>query len=626
MADGLMQGNPNPENVWKRLTRLFRSGPVVRHKIAAGEHAQAPQGTARAFKKELSQLYVNSLASYGQYERISRYSDYCEMEFTPEIASALDIYADEVTAYDESGAIMEIVSKDQEIKQTLETLFFDILNVEFNAWSWVRNLCKYGDFVLFVDASTENGILNLLPIPINEIEREEGFDKNDPFSVRFRWGSQGNMILENWQVIHFRLLGNDSFLPYGSSIIEPARRIWRQLILIEDAMLVYRIVRSPERRVFKIDVGNIPPDQIDQFMEDVKTKLRRNQVIDPTTGRVDLRYNPLSVDEDYFLPVRGDKSSDISTLPGGQFTGDIDDVQHIQNKLFAALKVPKAYLGYEADLGSKATLSQQDVRFARTIERVQKLFIAELNKIAIIHLFLLGYNGEDLVNFEIKMANSSTIAEQQKLELWRMRFEIAGTAQEGMLDRETVYKDIFSFSDEKIETIRNGKKLDRLEDLTLEAMTAPPEVGAGADEEGMAGAEELPDTLGGPEGGGEPEAGGEAPVQPEAVAHGQVLEIALDGIGEKKNMGSTGNRAEIAVDKGKDLFATGEDLYTTAFGTDKQTASDPNDRRALRRVVTRPFSEKLERGEKVIREQVKRTQNVQTSLDKATNWLKNLKP
>ena len=227
------------ETIWKRLTRLFRSGPVVRHKIASGETFNEPRGTAQAYKKELSSLYVHSLASYGQYERLSRYADYSEMEFTPEIASALDIYADETTAYNENSEILNIESSNEEIKQILETLFFEILNIEFNVWSWTRNLCKYGDFVLFVDASDSNGILNLLPIPINEIEREEGYDKADPFAVRFRWLTQGNMILENWQIVHFRLLGNDNFLPYGSSVIEPARRIWRQLILIEDAMLVY---------------------------------------------------------------------------------------------------------------------------------------------------------------------------------------------------------------------------------------------------------------------------------------------------------------------------------------------------------------------------------------------------
>lgn len=604
----------NRESVWKRLTRLFRSGPVVRHKIATGEKFSEPQGTAKAYKRELSHMYVHSLASYGQYERMSRYADYSEMEFTPEISSALDIYADEVTTYNEKNDIVEIVTKNEEIKQVLETLFYEVLNIEFNIWSWVRNLCKYGDFMVFVDASEQNGILNLLPIPINEIEREEGYNKEDPFATRFRWLTQGNSILQNWQIIHFRMIGNDSFLPYGQSVIEPARRIWRQLILIEDAMLVYRIVRSPERRVFYMDVGNVAPDQIETFMEQIKTKLRRNQVVDPTTGRVDLRYNPLSVDEDYFIPIRGDKSSKIETLPGGQFTGDIDDVQYIQNKLFAALKVPKAYLGYEADLGSKATLAQQDVRFARTIERIQRIVISELNKIAIIHLFLLGYSGADLTDFEIKLSNASTVAEQQKLELWRMRFEIAGSAAEGVLDRGTIYRKIFNLSDDDIEQVLEGKRADKLEDLTLEAMTAPtPEPAEGEVAPAAAGEEELPTTLGGEEGGGQeatPEAGGEPAVAPEGVSRGGSAGLLKSESGTfskkggkgspKKNMGSTGDDASLAVDKGKDLFATGEDVRTLAFGTEKQTASDPYDQRALSRLISRPFSENRKRDKRKV--------------------------
>ena len=423
---------------------------------------------------------------------------------TPEIASALDIYADEVTAKNENGEILQILSKNGEIKQLLETLFYDILNIEFNIWSWTRSLSKNGDLVMIVDASEENGILNLLPIPINEVEREEGFDKKDPFAVRFRWLTNGNMILENWQVIHFRLLGNDNFLPYGSSIIEPARRIWRQLILIEDAMLVYRIVRSPERRVFKIDVGNIPPDQVEPYIEKVKTQLKRQQVVDQNTGRVDLRYNPLSVDEDYFIPVRGDRSSDISTLAGGQFTGDIDDVQYIQNKLFGALKIPKAYLSYEGDGGSKATLAQQDVRFARTIDRIQKIIVSELNKIAIIHLFLLGYRGEELVDFDLRLANSSIIAEQQYLELWRTRLEIASAAQEGVFDREFIWKRIFKLSDAEIDRIRGGKKFDKIEDLEMEQVQLPGSPEIGGEGEAMPGEDQLPATLGGAPGEPEP--------------------------------------------------------------------------------------------------------------------------
>jgi hypothetical protein len=579
------------ESVWRRLTRLFRSGPVVRHKIAAGEKIPQAQGTAKAFKKELSSLYVRALASYANYERLSRYSDYNEMEYTPELHSALDIYADEATVKNDDGNVVEITSRNPEIKEILETLFFDILDINFNAWSWMRHFVKFGDFCMFVDADEGHGILNLVPIPINEIEREEGYDPKDPMAVRFRWLTRGNTILENWQIIHFRLLGNDAYLPYGSSVLEPARRIWRQLILIEDAMLVYRIVRSPERRVFHIEIANTPPEQVDTFIEQVKTQMKRNTIVDSTTGRVDLRYNPLSVEEDYFLPKRGEQKSQIDTLSGGQFTGDIEDVQYIQSKMFAAIKIPRAYLGYEDQLGSKATLAQEDVRFAKTIERIQALFIAELNKIAIIHLFLAGYDGADLKNFEIQMANPSTIAAQQRLELWRMKLEVAGMAQEGVFDRSFIYRKIFGLNDKQIAAIKDGKRIDKLEDTLLQGIETPPEAPPGEEpvpEPEAPGAEELPTTLGGEPG------GGPTPV-PTPVTQG--MSLAGQVLGERKNMGSTGNRAELAVDKGKNLFSTGEDQRELAFGTKKQTASDPNDRRATRRLVTRPFSEQEMPGE-----------------------------
>jgi len=622
------------ESIWSQLTRLFKNGPIVRHKVASSSKMYEPQGTARAYKKELSSLYVNSLASYGQYERLARYGDYSEMEYTPELSAALDIYADETTSVDEKGHMLQIESDNDAVKGILETLFFDILNIEFNLHSWVRNLCKYGDFVMFVDASEHNGILNLLPIPINEIEREEGYDKENPFAFRFRWLTQGNMILEAWQIIHFRLLGNDNFMPYGSSVVEPARRIWRQLILIEDAMLIYRIVRSPERRVFRIEIGMVKPEDVDTEMEQVKTRLKRSQIIDSTTGRVDLRYNPLSVDEDYFIPVRNGHGSEIDTLPGGQFTGDIEDVEYIQNKLFAALKIPKAYLGYEGDVGSKATLAQEDVRFSRTIQRIQKIVLSELSKIAIIHLYLLGYRDSELVDFDIKMANPSTIAEQQKLELWRLKLEIAGTAQEGMLDKETIWKDVFGFSEDKITEVLDGQRADKLFELELEGMQLPDDGGVEG-EEPAAGEEELPDTLGGEPGGEEPEGGEEELtagvdtdkqfdqddtelskyVRPSLLNDDEEIDEDDEEIEEKKNYGSEGDQAELSVDKGKDLFDPVEDLSTTVFGTEKQTASDPGDARYMRSLVTRPFSE----GDAVanyVREKVERSQRLEDKLKK----------
>tara|TARA_B100000700_G_scaffold210481_1_gene231383 strand:+ start:5484 stop:7421 length:1938 start_codon:yes stop_codon:yes gene_type:complete len=425
------------------------------------------------------------MSAYGTYDRMARYSDFSEMEYTPEIASALDIYAEESAATDENGHVLHVHSENPKIKQLLEDLFLDTINIEFNLTSWVRNLCKYGDFFLFNDLSPDHGIINVLPIPVNEIEREEGFDPQDPMAVRYRWVTQGNQVLENWQITHFRLLGNDAFLPYGSSVLESARRIWRQLILVEDAMLVYRVVRSPERRVFKIDVGNVPPEDIPNYMEQVQSTLKRAQVVDKNTGRVDLRYNPLSVDEDYYLPVRGSESgTSIDTLAGGQNATAIEDVEYIQKKLFAALKIPKAYLGYDEGLGAKATLAQEDIRFSRAINKIQRTLISELNKIAIIHLYSYGFEGEDLLDFSLQLSNPSTVAQQQKLELFRSRFEIAGGAPEGMVDRNFLRKTILGLTDKQIEEIEKGKLEDKLIDLKIEEAKLPEGGEAGGDEGG----------------------------------------------------------------------------------------------------------------------------------------------
>jgi len=464
-------------SLFQRLTQLFRAGPVIRRKVK-DYHEPTASSAYEMFRKNQSDIYSSTVAAYGAFDRMSRYSDFSEMEATPEIASALDIYAEETVAQDERGHVLHIHSENRRIKELLETLFNDTLNIEFNLPMWTRNLCKYGDFFLFNDVHPNYGIINAYPIPISEMEREEGYDPKDPMAVRFRWITRGNQVLENWQVSHFRLLSNDAFLPYGSSVLESARRIWRQMILMEDAMLVYRIVRAPERRVFYIDVGNVPPEEVANFMEQAQTSLKRNRLVDKSSGKMDLRYNPLSVDEDYFIPVRGGETgTKIDSLAGGTNAAAIEDVQYIQKKLFAALKIPKAYLGYDEDIGAKATLAQEDIRFSRTISRIQKVVISELNKMAMIHLYSHGYEGEELLDFTLKLSNPSTIAQQQKLELISSRFDIAGKAPEGIVDRRWVRKNIMGLSDEEIDEIKEGRKKDKGEDAELEAVPGPEGAG-----------------------------------------------------------------------------------------------------------------------------------------------------
>jgi len=479
------------ESLFNRLTRIFRTGPVVKRKVKSSA-GSGRSSAVELFKRAHSDVYNSTLSAYGSFDRMARYSDFSEMEATPELASALDIYAEETVSPDEHSRVLHIYSDDAQKQELLNTLFHDTLNIEFNLVMWVRNLCKYGDFFLFNDVHPEFGVINAYPVPISEIEREEGFDPDNPAAVRFRWATQGNTILENWQISHFRLLGNDSFLPYGTSILESARRIWRQLILIEDAMLVYRIIRAPERRVFYIDVGNVPPEDVPNYIEQAKSALKKSTITSSTTGQADLRYNPMAVDEDYYIPVRGgDTGTKIDTLAGGTNATAIEDVEYIQKKLFAAIKIPKAYLGYDEDIGSKATLAQEDIRFSRTIQRVQKTVISELNKLAMIHLYSHGYDAEELIDFDLRLSNPSSVAQLQKLELISQRFDIAGKVPEGMLDKGWVRKNVLGLTDDEIEGVMEGLKQDKLDDAEVEA--------SGGEAGGEAGGEEA---------GGEEEGGG----------------------------------------------------------------------------------------------------------------------
>ena len=555
-----MAERKTPDNLFQRLTKLFRSGPSVKRKVKNYTKADKNASSAvELFKKAHSDVYNSTLSAYGTFDRMARYSDFSEMESTPEIASALDIYAEETCSQDTEGKVLHIHSDNTKIKEILNTLFYDTLDVNFNLVMWTRNLVKYGDFFLFNDVSPEYGVINAYPVPITEMEREEGYDADDPSAVRFRWIAQGNAILENWQVSHFRLLGNDAFLPYGSSVLEAARRIWRQLILIEDAMMVYRVVRSPERRVFYIDVGNVPPEDVANYVEQAKNSLKVNKVTGQASGNVDLRYNPMAVDEDYFIPVRGgDSGTRIDSLAGGQNTSAIEDVEYIQKKLFAALKIPKAYLGYDEEVGAKATLAQEDIRFSRSIARIQKTIIAELNKLAMIHLYAHGFDGEELLNFSLSLSNPSSLAQQQKLGLIEQKFSIASSAPEGMVSKTWIYQNIFGFNKDTIEQIHNDLIREKLEGIEVE--------NAGADDGGE----------GGDDGGGDLFAGDIVP--------GRVLDatpesdLIVPQLGEGDEQESEDDEEYIDVGRISDFVGDGQispdDTMKGVFGNDIKKKRD----------------------------------------------------
>jgi len=550
------QSNKNIKNtrnteslLFKQLTKLF-SGPIANYDQESQSRYRRTQldkfkftsAQGMEFKKAEYNAYENiSTKTMAHQNRADRYIDFDQMEYMPEIASALDIYADEMTTSNELTDMLKIKCPNEEIKSILETLYQKTLNLDSNLFSWCRNMCKYGDYFLYLDIDDKLGVTNAVGLPQNQVERMEGKDKTNSNYVQFQWNS-GGLTFENWQMAHFRVLGNDKHSPYGTSVLDASRRIWRQLTLLEDAMMAYRVTRSPERKIFYIDVGNIPPEDVEQYMQRVMTQMKRNQILDSTTGRVDLRYNPLSVDEDYFIPVRGGVSNTkIEGLPGGAFTSSIEDVKYLRDKLFAALKVPMSYLirgdGASED---KSTLAQKDIRFARTIQRLQRVIIGELEKVGIIHLYTLGFRGPDLISFKLSLNNPSKIAALQELDHWKTKFDVASAASEGFFSKRWISTNIFGLSDEQIVKIQREMYFDRKFATSLEQIGQPTEAAGGGG--GGGGGLGLGGGLGGEE--AAPDAGGGEEAAPEAGEESMLL-AAPDAGGGAEAAPETGGAAEI---------------------------------------------------------------------------------
>tara|TARA_Y100000034_G_scaffold70908_1_gene85468 strand:+ start:871 stop:2625 length:1755 start_codon:yes stop_codon:yes gene_type:complete len=498
------------DNIFTRLGRLFQSNVIIRktddNRLIVKDLDFSQTSLTSNFIDRYQRLMQNTYSnpySVAQNRRAAYeirkhdlFRDYELMDQDPIIASALDIYSDESTVDNIEGEILKIKTDNIKVEKILHNLFYDVINIEFNLWSWIRNLTKYGDFYLRLDIVDKYGVVNVNPVSSYDITRLEDHDPKNPQLIQFEIEDERKEILENYEMAHFRLLSDTNFLPYGRSMLEAARKIFKQLTLMEDAMLIHRIMRAPEKRIFKIDVGNIPPREVEQFMQKIINKMKKIPVIDQSTGEYNLKYNVESVTEDYFLPVRGgDSGTEIETLPGLSNNDQIEDIEYLRNKMMASLRIPKAFLGYEEGLsGGKATLAAEDVRFARTIERLQKIIVSELTKIGIVHLYSQGFNDSDLIAFDLELQNPSMIHEQEKLELMNQQLEIAEKAMDVKLfSRKWIYDKIFDFSDEqKVEVykdiVEDTKQKFRLEQIETEGQD-PAEQPVGdevEDEEEMA--------------------------------------------------------------------------------------------------------------------------------------------
>ena len=453
----------------KELLKTKNKEDYEREKL----QAQQTMYIGQQWQKVESNLYQQAV--YYEPTRMASYYDYESMEYTPEISAALDIYAEESTTADKDGQILQIYSESKRIKSVLTFLFNNKMDINTNLPMWIRNTCKFGDNFVYLKLDPEKGIVGCQQLPNIQIERLEKGAKFQPEkytkeiendSLKFLW-KEKNMEFNTWEIGHFRILGDDRKLPYGTSMLEKARRIWKQLLLSEDAMLIYRVSRAPERRVFKVFVGNMDDKDVDAYVQRVANKFKRDQIVDQSTGNVDMRFNQMAVDQDYFIPVRDPAATNpIETLDGAKNLAEIADIEYIQKKLVTALRIPKAYLGFEEAVGDGKNLSLLDIRFARTINRIQKSMIAELNKIAIIHLFLLGFEDE-LTNFTLGLSNPSKQSDLLGIEVWKEKILLYKDAVAPIQDSVApvsaswAKKHILGFSDDEIRLDLQQQRIER---------------------------------------------------------------------------------------------------------------------------------------------------------------------
>jgi hypothetical protein len=478
--------------LFTRLQRLFSTDVIIRNqggnqlKVMDVDSIQTSGDIAtnslmdrynRIYSPSSTSLLGSQINVNYQYLRTMIYSDYDVMDYDAIVASALDIISDECTLKNDMGEVLQIRSSDDNIQKILYNLFYDVLNIEFNLWSWIRQMNKYGDFFLKLEIAEKYGVYNVIPYTAYHIERQENYDPEHPNAVRFRYSPEGiyaggsgyygvpntfdrdkenGIYFDNYEMAHFRLLTDVNYLPYGRSYLEPGRRIFKQYALMEDAMLIHRISRSPDRRIFYINVGSIPPNEVENFMQKTISTMKRTPLMDPNNGEYNQKYNMQNLMEDFYIPLRGnDTSTKIETTPGLTYDG-ISDVTYLRDKLFAALKVPKAFMGYEKDLTGKATLAAEDIRFARTIDRIQRIALSELYKIALVHLYTQGYTDESLTNFELSLTTPSIIYDQERIALMTQKVELANSMMESKLfPSDWIYENVFHFSADQYDEYRD---------------------------------------------------------------------------------------------------------------------------------------------------------------------------
>lgn len=411
---------------------------------------------------------IEAIAQYVRNKNWNRnhleyYDEFRRMTTTfPIIKGAIDIYAEEITSQDTNGRVFNIECDNKLIKTQLEECFFKNLNMNSRAYLINREICKFGNVYAYLVTRPKAGVVDLVFLPPETMVREQMFNPKNLEEYRFTWYGGANSIFSPWEIVHWKNTEDIEMEPYGTSILRPIIDTWRRVVLIREALVIYRITRAPQKFLFKVGTDGMTGEEAFKFAQDLKKEITRKPLVNPETGEIDFKYNPMSIEENFFMPTYEGSPSDVTVLEGASNLDQVEDYKIIKDDLFAGLKIPKSWLTFEEDLSNKSALSEEDVRFAKTIQKHQGQFVEGLVQIGLVHLYLNGASKEDLESFKIVMNNPSTVSEKKKIELVQARMDLAKSAWDynnpglNLMSYTGVLKNILKFTDEEIkETIKD---------------------------------------------------------------------------------------------------------------------------------------------------------------------------
>jgi len=454
------------------------------------EHEQKREETVSIGAEDYNiflQYGFNSLSDYLKLDQdlLSRYGDYEEMDEYADLSSGLDIFADDTTTPDtERNQSIWIEGEDENIVNNLNEMMHKKVRIEDILWEVTRTACKYGnDFEeILVNDEGVQGLAFLPPATARRISDNRGelLGFTQSLSGRvdidlnilkdglpggsYRDESSNSVLFEPWKVVHFRLRSKNRGGNHGISIMEPARWVWKRLVLMEDSMLIYKLTRAPSRYAFYVDIGDMPPKEGLAYVNKIRAQYKKRKFVNQN-GKLDMRHNPLSSDDDFFVPTRsGKESTRIDVLSGPSYQS-IEDVDYMRMKLYAAMKIPRAYLGYE-DTISRSTLAQEDVRFCRSVLRIQRVVKAGFKQVCRVDLAIKGLDPSS-IDFEVFMNVPSSVFESAQMEIKVARAELAERMGEWASNR-WIMENIFGWSNLEIERMLKQRTQDELRKAVID--------------------------------------------------------------------------------------------------------------------------------------------------------------